>query len=227
LGDFVMAGDDLEELAGSASTDEALDSPPPAARKRRHRRPPATEKEWYSKAEAARYLGVAEITVTRYLAAGKLRAQRLPTPGPKPGSNSPAKYDYGRLRIHREELDRYLESIDRNASDPARPTSVDPGATARRDTEANSDPSAGLHAISLPDPYGGEVITREEAATRLGVSWRTIKRYIESGKLRLAGYYRCSDSYTRAHVYRSEVDELLQSDQRMCTSQVQKGQAAG
>jgi hypothetical protein len=96
LGDFATAGDDLEESAGSASTDEALESPSPAARKRRHRRPPATEKEWYSKADAARYPGVAEITVTRYLARGILRAQCLPTPGPRAGSNSPAKYDYGR-----------------------------------------------------------------------------------------------------------------------------------
>jgi excisionase family DNA binding protein len=85
---------------------------------------------------------------------------------------------------------------------------------------ANSDPIAGLHSTSLPEPHASEVITREEAALRLGVSWRTIKRYIESGKLRLAGYFRCPDSYTRAHVYRSEVDELLQSSQQPNNGQV-------
>lgn len=212
MSDVVTARDDLEESAGSASTDEALESPPPATRKRRHRRPPATEKEWYSKAEAARYLGVAEITVTRYLARGILRAQRLPTPDSKPGSSSPVKYDYGRLRIHRGELDRYLESIDRSASYPAGLGSAGTRAPARSDAMANSDPSAGLHSTSLPEPHASEVITREEAALRLGVSWRTIKRYIESGKLRLAGYFRCPDSYTRAHVYRSEVEKLLRGE---------------
>ncbi len=56
-----------------------------------------------------------------------------------------------------------------------------------------------------------EVITREEAALRLGVSWRTIQRYVKAGKLRQAGYFRCPDSYTRVHVYRSEVEQLLQA----------------
>ena len=50
---------------------------------------------------------------------------------------------------------------------------------------------------------------RQEAAVRLGVSWRTIDRYIKSGLLKLAGYFKCPDSYTRAHVYRSEVEKLL------------------
>ncbi len=37
-----------------------------------------SSKEWYSKAEVASYLGVAEITITRYLQWSILSAQRLP-----------------------------------------------------------------------------------------------------------------------------------------------------
>lgn len=165
------------------------------------------EKEWYSKAEAARYLGVAEITVTRYLARGILHAQRLPTPSGKPGST---RYDYGRLRIHRGELDRYLVSIDRSAGDHARSASTVVGTGAEAGADLGVDPNA-VSPSDADSADSSEVMTREEAALRIGVSWRTIKRYIESDRLRLAGYFRCHDSYTRAHVYRAEVDGLLQS----------------
>src|SRR5262245_44816775 len=46
--------------------------------RRRHGKPLRAQKEWYSKTEAARYLGVAEITITRYLDRGLLQAHRLP-----------------------------------------------------------------------------------------------------------------------------------------------------
>src|SRR5207302_613167 len=77
-------------------------------RRRRHGNPPHAQKEWYSKSEAAQYLGVAEITITRYLEKGTLHAHRLPILGRvgeqgEQGAQSP--YDYGRLRIHNSELD--------------------------------------------------------------------------------------------------------------------------
>ena len=169
-------------------------------RRRRHGRQPDVEREWYSKVEAARYLGVARITVTRYLQKGILQAQRLPTPG---GKLSAGGYDYGRLRLHKGVLDRYLESADRVSDDArghARSDAVPRG-------DASSDHNAGASYPSAGN--NSEVMTREEAALRLGVSWRTIKRYVESGKLRLAGYFTCPDSYTRAHVFRSDVERLL------------------
>ncbi len=194
--------------ASSIETEEGLS--PPEGRRRRHGRPPGVEKEWYNKVEAARYLGVAEITVTRYLGKGILHAQRLPTPGGGPRSSG---HDYGRLRIHRSELDRYLESIDRNPTGPTAQGGVAPGLNA----DKSAIPSSGINrevtsivTRGVTNEVASEVMTREEAALRLGVSWRTIKRYIESGKLRLAGYFRCPDSYTRAHVYRSDVEKLLQ-----------------
>jgi hypothetical protein len=192
--------------AAPASSNEELGAPLPTARKRRHSRPPTVEKEWYSKAEAARYLGVAKITVTRYLQKGILEAQRLPTPG---GKLSAGGYDYGRLRIHKRVLDRYLESVDRVSDDTRGQARSDtaPRADASSDTDAR--PSANVPS----DYYLSEVLTREEAALRLGVSWRTIKRYVETGKLRLAGYLRCPDSYTRAHVFRADVEKLLMDSQ--------------
>jgi hypothetical protein len=214
-----------DEPAGASApmgANEESESPPPIARKRRHRKPLVIEKEWYSKAEAAWYLGVAEITITRYLDRGILHAERLPTPSAKPGS--PLSH-YGRLRIHRAELDRYLESIDRSATDSAKSAS----AAVVIGTGATADLGADPRTVSLSDAdstQSSEVMTREEAALRLGVSWRTIKRYIEAGRLRLAGYFRCPDSYTRAHVYRAEVDEMLQSNQRIRTRRAENGQVS-
>lgn len=198
-------------------------------RRRRHRKPPRMEKEWYSKAEAAQYLGVAEITVTRYLERGVLHARRLPTPGARPSSS---EYDYGRLRIHKSELDRYLESVDRHPDDAqaseagwranersAGGNSVTTSTTARMSYEPQEEQELARLA-QAGDTRALEqlrrdnlIMTREEAALRLGVSWRTIKRYIESGGLRLAGYFRCPDSYTRAHVFRSDVERLLGRDE--------------
>ena len=182
-----------DRSAAPASTNEELHALPARARRRRDRRAPSVEKEWYSKTEAARYLGVAEITVTRYLERGILQAQRLPTAGTAPRSTA---HNYGRLRIHRSELDRYLKRADRGPAEGV----VEGRIGIVLATNAS--------VTTTPDD-NSEVMTREEAALRLGVSWRTIKRYIESGKLRLAGYFRCPDSYTRAHVYRSDVEKLL------------------
>lgn len=167
---------------------------PERIRRRRHRTPPGAEKEWYSKSEAARYLGVAEISVTRYLARGLLQAHRLPVPAT---NSKQGRYNYGRLRIHKTELDRYLEVVDRRPADGAAPVHTE--------SATGSD-------TSVPTRASDEILTREQAALQLGVSWRTIKRYIESGKLRLAGYFRCSDSYTRAHVYHSDVEKLLRGE---------------
>lgn len=190
---------DMEALHASADGSEEVDVQSVKARRRRHAKPPNIEKEWYSKTESALYLGVAEITITRYLEKGTLHAQRLPTPGAEPRSS---EYDYGRLRIHKSELDRYLESRDRTHNEPVRhPRSDD----AFIDTVSRE---VGEKEPSTAD-RGGELITRQEAALRLGVSWRTIDRYIKNGVLRLAGYFRCPDSYTRAHVYRAEVEQLL------------------
>lgn len=183
----------------SAGTPEEIQARPPKRRRRRHGRPPDVEKEWYSKAEAARYLGVAEITITRYLQKGLLQAQRLSTPG---GQSLSTGIDYGRLRIHRRELDRYLESLDRHPIDAA------------GQNRSGAEINANTNSTDPTGISGSDFMTREEAALRLGVSWRTIKRYLESGKLRLAGYFRCPDSYTRAHVYRSEVEKLLPDEPR-------------
>ncbi len=109
------------------------------------------------------------------------------------------RYDYGRLRIHRNELDRYLEAVDRRPGDDG--------------TRAHTESGVGSNEIGTAS-VGNEILTREDAALQLGVSWRTIKRYIDSGKLRLAGYFRCSDSYTRAHVYRSDVERLIRGEPR-------------
>src|SRR5438477_12909172 len=96
--------------------DENSQQSPDKVRRRRHGEPLQVDKEWYSKAEAAQYLGVAEITITRYLEKGILHAHRLPTSGV--GSKH-TRYDYGRLRIHKSEFDRYLESADRRPNEPA------------------------------------------------------------------------------------------------------------
>ena len=189
----------LGERGGSdASSRDAIErqAPPNVTRRRRHARAPRIDKEWYSKTEAARYLGVAEITVTRYLQKGTLHAQRLPTPDAKPRSS---KYDYGRLRIHKSELDRYLESVERTPNQQVTQVEVTRYETMRESGE--SGPSTAGR--------GEELMTRQEAALQLGVSWRTIDRYIKNRVLRLAGYFRCPDSYTRAHVYRAEVEQLL------------------
>lgn len=202
MGDSTGAPPSIHKAAGNVGLHSAEineeKSIPVRLRRRRHGRPPSFEKEWYSKAEAASYLGVAEITVTRYLQRGILHAQRLPPAigEPAPGSS---RYDYGRLRIHGNELDLYLESINRNAAVP----------TARRGGRVEADAGNIEQSEIRPAVIEAEVMTREEAAQQLGVSWRTIKRYVESGRLRLAGYFRCPDSYTRAHVYRTEVEELL------------------
>jgi predicted DNA-binding protein (UPF0251 family) len=196
-------GLNVDEAAGEADR-EVVESgeeiPSTGLRRRRHGRPPSVEQEWYSKTEAASYLGVAEITVTRHLQKATLHAQRLPPAGGNYGTGS-SKYDYGRLRIRREELDRWLEDRDRTRAALSVPAP-------RRD---NPEARPGL-STALAPLDNDEVITREEAALRLGVSWRTIKRYIESGQLRLAGYFRCPDSYTRACVYRAEVEELLHQE---------------
>ncbi|MBF6611606.1 MAG: hypothetical protein IVW55_00575 [Chloroflexi bacterium] len=204
-------------------------------RRRRHGNPPHTQKEWYSKSEAAQYLGVAEITITRYLEKGTLHAHRLLTPGREgkqgeQGEHSP--YDYGRLRIHKSELDRYLEREDRHPDDAqasearwranersAGGNQATTSTTARMGYEPQEEQE--LARLTQAGDTGALerlrrdnlLMTREEAALRLGVSWRTIKRYIESGVLRLAGYFRCPDSYTRAHVFRSDVERLLGRDQ--------------
>jgi excisionase family DNA binding protein len=195
-------------------------------RRRRHGRPPKIEKEWYSKSEAAQYLGVAEITVTRYLERGVLHAHRLPTPG-REGKHT--RYDYGRLRIHKSELNRFLESVDRHpdeaqasqTGDRADETSTGgSNVTIRRIAYEPQEEQELARLAQAGDAEALErlrrdalIMTREEAALRLGVSWRTIKRYIESGALRLAGYFRCPDSYTRAHVFRSDVERLLGRDE--------------
>ncbi len=176
-----------------------------AAPRRRHGKPSFVKKEWYSKKEAARYLGVAEITITRYLEKGILHSQRLPTPG---GRLRSSRYDYGRLRIHKSELDRYLESVDRTPNEPM-PQGSAGDATQVVATQYDISREAGGSDISTPD-IGGEFMTRQEAALRLGVSSRTIDRYVINQVLRLAGYFRCPDSYTRAHVFRSDVERLLQ-----------------
>jgi hypothetical protein len=167
-------------------------------RRRRHGNPPHPQKEWYSKTEAARYLGVAEITITRYLEKGILHAHRLPNPSAEPRQSG---YNYGRLRVHKSELDRYLDSIDRGPNEPVAQAPVSQGISyGVYNTDNDAAPTS---------DKGNELMTRQEAAVRLGVSWRTIKRYIESGELRLAGYFRCPDSYTRAHVFRSDVERVL------------------
>ena len=100
--------------------------------RRRQGQTPTVEKLWYSKSEAARYLGVAEITVTRYLNKGVLRAQRLPASSSArvPGGGDVTRrsnYDYGRLRLHKSELDWYLESVDQrpNLADSERSSNPD------------------------------------------------------------------------------------------------------
>ena len=220
--------------ASAGDTGEIL-VPPVTTRRRRHRRPPGIEKEWYSKAEAAQYLGVAEITITRYLEKGTLHAHRLPTPGREGkhgehGEHSP--YDYGRLRIHKSELDRYLESVDRHPDDAqasqagwrANERSAEGNRVTTSTTASMGYEPQAEHELARLAQAGDTralerlrrdnlIMTREEAALRLGVSWRTIKRFIESGGLRLAGYFRCPDSYTRAHVFRSDVERLLGRDE--------------
>lgn len=185
------SGSDHDALRGDGAERYQV---PERTRRRRRRTPPGSEKEWYSKSEAGRYLGVAEISVTRYLERGVLHAHRLPTPGTNAGQG---RYDYGRLRIHKNELDRHLEAVDRRPADDGTRDHTESG------VESNE---IGTSSV------GDEIMTREDAALQLGVSWRTIKRYVDSGKLRLAGYFRCSDSYTRAHVYRSDVERLLRGE---------------
>lgn len=187
---------------------------PDKVRRRRHGEPPQVDKEWYSKAEAAQYLGVAEITITRYLEKGILHAHRLPTPGVSSANTDAGpkhtRYDYGRLRIHKSELDHYLGRADRRPNE-----SVAHGYAGHNIYNSDNDAAAStIRATATPatpatPDEDGEIITRPEAALRLGVSWRTIDRYIKSGVLRLAGYFRCPDSYTRVHVYRSDVEKLL------------------
>lgn len=222
--DDLPDGQEEDGIGGYRSVEEPVRAEPDRsipvrARRRRHGgygRSPGVEKEWYSKVEAAGYLGVAEITITRYLQKGVLRAQRLPTPGTGPGNDPHTGangYDYGRLRINKGELDRYLAGKDRTPlrTIGATGTTMQVPYTAEFTAEGARS-SSGVDRDARDDGDESEVMTREEAALRLGVSWRTIKRYVESGKLRLAGYFKCSDSYTRAHVYRSEVERLLHSD---------------
>ena len=155
--------------------------------------------------EAGRYLGVAEITITRYLDRGVLHAQRLPTPDAEP---TEVGRNYGRLRIHKSELNHYLETVDRRPNEPVAQEPASEGI--HNGVYGTDNDEAAWSAQSAPIPDKGDVLmTRQEAAVRLGVSWRTIDRYIKSGILKLAGYFRCPDSYTRAHLYRSEVERLL------------------
>jgi excisionase family DNA binding protein len=197
--------ENLSSLSDAFSVPEEASPSTEEARGRRHGTPPHTQKEWYSKTEAARYLGMAEITITRYLDKGVLHAHRLPTSRAEPRQGG---YNYGRLRIHKSELDRYLESVDRNPNEPGAKQLAGEGMDKGLDGTGHDAAARTARTAPMPDT-GDELMTRQEAAVRLGVSWRTIKRYIESGELRLAGYFRCSDSYTRAHVFRSDVEQLL------------------
>lgn len=194
----------------------SMEGAPP--RHRRHGNPPHAQKEWYRKSEAAGYLGVAEITITRYLDRGVLRAHRLPTshtgtdaePKAEPSRSS---YNYGRLRIHKSELDHYLESVDRRPNEPVAPR------PAGLDIFDNANHAPLPANVAPARDKGDELLTRQDAAARLGVSWRTIDRYIKSGILKLAGYFRCPDSYTRAHVFRSDVERLLRHDESQANVQ--------
>ena len=121
---------------------------------------------------------------------------------------SQSSYNYGRLRIHQSELDRYLESVDRNPNEPGAKQFAGEGMDKGLDGTGHDAAAPTARTTPMPDT-GDALMTRQEAALRLGVSWRTIKRYIESGELRLAGYFKCPDSYTRAHVFRSDVERLL------------------
>ncbi len=216
--------EEAQKWASSADAFEETQAAHVTTRRRRHRGPPKVEKEWYSKAEAAQYLGVAEITFTRYLERGILHARRLPTPGAMPSSS---EYDYGRLRIHKSELDRYLVSVDRHPADAqTSPAGWDANRSGREGndvakTSVGGEPDGEEELARMAQVGDTEalerlrradlIMTREDAALQLGVSWRTIKRYFESGRLRFAGYFRCPDSYTRAHVFRSDVERLLDS----------------
>ena len=117
----VGAGPAFEEVPENGgqrvarSSEETLS---PRMRRRRRRRAVSVEKEWYSKSEAASYPGVAEITVTRYLQKGVLHALRLPL-GSGESSAASSRYGYGRLRIHKAELDRRLENVGRTATGPS------------------------------------------------------------------------------------------------------------
>ncbi len=197
--------ENLSSSSDAFSVPEKARSSAERARRRRHGTPPNAEKEWYSKTEAARYLGVAEITITRYLDKGTLHAHRLPNPNAEPRQS---EYNYGRLRIHKSELDRFLESVDRG---PNEPVAQAPASQDNRYGVYNNDNDE-VPPTTPTSVEDDELMTRQEAALRLGVSWRTIDRYIKSGVLRLAGYLRCPDTYTRAHVYRSDVEKLLQGD---------------
>lgn len=215
-GSMASPGATADTSRGTGSKKGKSPAPQPAsARKspafpRRHGIPPHVEKQWYSKSEAEEYLGRDETTITRALQDGTLHAQRLPNHGPKAKSN---QYNYGRLRFHKSELNRYLASIDRKPNDAV---TQGPAGDAEAGEVGEADVGRDKGHIGIEDNgitsqslAGPDKMTRDEAAQALSVSWRTIKRLVERGELPSAGLHKCRDGYIREHVFRADVRRLL------------------
>lgn len=155
---------------------------------RRHKAPLATDASvWLSKQQAAEYTGFSTRKIERLIAQGKLPASKLP------GSEGCAT-QYNQVRIYKPDIDAYLQ----------RKPTAEPSADSTVISSEN---------VHLPaEPFDADdKITRSEAAQRLGVSKRTIQRYVQIGLLPSAGSFTSADSYTREYVFLKDVDALLVS----------------